>query len=254
MPTVDKLPYGHATSSSSSADVTLARRAVAEGLGTAMLLAAIVGSGIMAQRLAGGNVAIALLANTIATGGALLALILAFGSISGAQFNPAITVVDAMLGGLPWREVAPYITAQVGGAIVGVAAANTMFGEPLLFVSHRFRGGANLVFSEFVATFGLVIVVWTCTRFQPARTPFAVAAYIVAAYWFTASTSFANPAVTIARSLSDTFAGISPANVPGFIVAELLGALVATALFAWLAPRSACHAPRVVVPVGETVE
>ncbi len=214
--------------------VTLLKRSAAEALGAALLLAGIIGSGIMADRLAGGNAAIALLANTLATGGVLVAIILALGPISGAHFNPAITLADALQGGLPWREVPAYIVAQLSGALAGVAIANAMFAEPLFFASHHARHGFPVLLSEFVATFGLLAVIWGCSRTRPNVTAFAVAAYIVGAYWFTASTSFANPAVTVARSLSDTFAGIAPIDVPGFIIAELLGALAATALFTWL--------------------
>lgn len=215
----------------------VAKRAVAEAVGTALLLAAIVGSGIMAQRLCGGNTGLALLANALATGGALVCLIAAIGPISGAHFNPAVTVADAWQGGLPWSEVPAYVVSQAAGAIGGVGLANVMFGLPLFFASHHARGGAAQLLSEFVATFGLLIVIWGCVRFRSAIVPFAVAGYIVAAYWFTPSTSFANPAVTIARSLSDTFAGIRPADVPGFIVAQFAGALSATLLFAWLVPH-----------------
>jgi glycerol uptake facilitator-like aquaporin len=214
--------------------VTLARRATAEAVGTALLLAGIVGSGIMAQRLAGGNVALALLANALATGGVLVAIILAFGPISGAHFNPAVTLADAAKGGLPWRDVPVYIAAQIGGAIAGVISANLMFAEPAVFLSRRARHGMPILLSEFIATFGLLAVIWGCARQRSHVTAFAVAAYIVGAYWFTASTSFANPAVAIARSLSDTFAGIAPRDVPGFILVELLGALAATVLFSRL--------------------
>ncbi len=214
--------------------MTLPRRAASEAVGSAILLAGIIGSGIMADRLAGGNAAIALLANTLATGGVLVAVILAFGPISGAHLNPVVTLSDALRGGLKWPEVPAYILAQLVGAITGVALANAMFGEPIFFFSHRARHGPAILLSEFVATFGLLAVIWGCSRYRSKLTAFAVAAYIVGAYWFTASTSFANPAVTIARSLSDTFAGIAPADVPGFIVAEVFGALAATALFAWL--------------------
>jgi len=214
--------------------VTLGRRAVAEALGTALLLAAVIGSGIMGDRLAAGNVAIALLANTIATGAALVALILTFGPISGAHFNPAVTLADASQGGLAWRDVPAYVAAQVAGAFVGVAAAHVMFGEPLFFASRHARGGGAQMFSEFVATFGLLAVIWGCVRSRPDAAPYAVAAYITAAYWFTASTSFANPAVTLARAASDTFAGIRPADVPGFVLAQLFGAAAATVLFRWL--------------------
>ena len=226
---------------------SLARRAVAEAVGTALLLAAVVGSGIMGERLAGGNVAVALLANTIATGAALVALILTFGPISGAHFNPAVTLADASQGGLPWRDVPAYVMAQVLGAFGGVAAAHVMFGEPLFFASRHARAGMAQTFSEFVATFGLLAVIWGCARSRSAIVPFAVAAYITAAYWFTASTSFANPAVTLARSASDTFAGIRPADVPAFIVAQLAGAGAATALFRWLVPSLPTVAPAVVM-------
>jgi glycerol uptake facilitator-like aquaporin len=218
---------------------SLSRRLVAEAVGTALLLAAVVGSGIMGERLAGGNVAVALLANTLATGAALVALILTFGSISGAHFNPAVTLADASRGGLPWREVLPYVAAQIAGAFSGVAAAHVMFEAPLFFASRHARSGPAQVFSEFVATFGLLAVIWGCARLRSDAVPFAVAAYITAAYWFTASTSFANPAVTLARSATDTFAGIRPADAPAFIGAQLLGAGSATALFWWLTPRPA---------------
>jgi glycerol uptake facilitator-like aquaporin len=214
--------------------MTLARRAAAEAVGTAFLLAAVVGSGIMAERLAGGNIAIALLANTLATGGVLLAIILTFGPISGAHLNPAVTLADAARGGLPWPEVPAYIVSQVIGAIAGVIVANAMFGEPVIFLSTHARHGAPILLSEFFATFGLLAVIWGCSRRHSHITAFAVAGYIVAAYWFTSSTSFANPAVSIARSLTDTFAGIAPRDVPGFIAVELLGAAAATVLFGWL--------------------
>ena len=226
----------------------LLRRLVAEAVGTALLLAAVVGSGIMGERLAGGNVAVALLANTLATGAALVALILTFGPISGAHFNPAVTLADAWLGGVAWSDVLPYVGAQVVGAFAGVAAAHRMFELPLFFASQHARSGSAQVFSEFVATFGLLAVIWGCVRARPDAVPFAVAAYITAAYWFTASTSFANPAVTLARSASDTFAGIRPADAPGFIVAQLLGGVAATALFRWLVPALPAAAPDVVVP------
>jgi len=192
----------------------MSRRLTAEFVGTAFLLAGIVGSGIMAERLAGGNVAVALLANTLATGGVLVAIILAFGLISGAHFNPAVTLADALQGGLKWTDVPAYIIAQLTGAVAGVALANVMFGEPIFFVSHHARHGLPILLGEFVATFGLLAVIWGCSRYRSNLTAFAVASYIVGAYWFTASTSFANPAVAIARSLSDTFAGIAPADVP----------------------------------------
>jgi glycerol uptake facilitator-like aquaporin len=217
--------------------MTLLKRSAAEALGTAFLLAGVVGSGIMAERLSAGNVAIALLANTIATGGVLVCMIAALGPISGAHFNPAVSVADALRGGLPWPELPAYITAQLSGGIVGVGLANAMFGMPLFFASHRVRTGPSQWLAEFVATFGLLIVVWGCVRFRSAYVPIAVGTYIVAAYWFTSSTSFANPAVTIARSLSDTFAGIRPQDAPEFIVAQLLGATCATFAFGWLVPQ-----------------
>ena len=218
--------------------VSRARRATAEAVGTAFLLAAVIGSGIMAVRLADGNVAIALLANTLATGSALVALIATFGPISGAHFNPAVTLADAWQGGLAWRDVPLYVAAQVGGAYAGVAAAHVMFGEPIFFASQRARAGGAQAFSEFVATFGLLAVIWGCARRNPAAVPVTVAGYIMAAYWFTASTSFANPAVTLARAASDTFAGIQPADVPAFVLAQLAGAAAATWLFGWLVPVS----------------
>lgn len=217
----------------------LARRVVAETLGTAALLATVVGSGIMAERLAGGNVAVALLANTLATGAALVALILTFGSISGAHFNPAVTIADAIERGIRWREVPAYVAGQTIGAFVGVGAANVMFELPVFFASQKARTGASQWFSEFVATFGLLAVIWGCVRLRSAVVvPFAVGAYITAAYWFTASTSFANPAVTLARSMSDTFAGIRPTDSPVFIVVQMLGAITATLLFRWLIPQT----------------
>jgi glycerol uptake facilitator-like aquaporin len=223
----------------------------AEFVGTAFLLAAVVGSGIMAERLCGGNVGLALLANAIATGGALVALIFTFGPISGAHFNPAVTLADAWQDGVSRSAVLPYVVAQIAGALCGTALANGMFGLPLLFASHHSRAGAALAVSEFIATFGLLAVTWGCVRSRPAVTPYAVAAYIVSAYWFTPSTSFANPAVTIARSLTDTFAGIRPQDAPFFVLAQLLGAFAATALFAWLSPISKKTAASVVVPHAE---
>jgi glycerol uptake facilitator-like aquaporin len=215
-----------------------ARRLVAEGLGTALLLAVVIGSGIMGERLAGGNVAIALLANSIATGCGLVALILMFGTISGAHFNPAVTLSEAWQKNLPMSDVLPYIVVQVIGAFAGVAAAHLMFGEPVFFASTHVRTGASQWWSEFVATFGLLAVIISCSRSRPSVTPFAVALYITSAYWFTSSTSFANPAVTLARAASNTFAGIRPDDAPGFIVAQLLGAAVATGLFCWLYPAA----------------
>ena len=215
----------------------LTQRAIAEAVGTAILLAAVVGSGIMGERLSSGNMAIALLANSVATGAVLVALILSFGSISGAHLNPAVTLADASQGGLQWRDVPIYISAQVTGAFTGVATAHLMFALPLFSTSRNARGGPAEIFSEFVATFGLLVVVCGCVRFRTQTVPFAVAAYITAAYWFTSSTSFANPAVTLARSLSDTFVGIRPLDAPGFIIAQLAGAMAATFLFRlWVPP------------------
>jgi glycerol uptake facilitator-like aquaporin len=190
----------------------------------------------MGERLAGGNVAIALIANTLATGAGLVALILTFGPISGAHFNPAVTLADASQGGVRWGEAPLYIAAQIAGAFAGVAAAHLMFSERIFSASQHARAGSAQLFSEFVATFGLLAVIWGCSRQRPDVTPFAVGAYITAAYWFTSSTSFANPAVTLARAASDTFAGIRPADAPGFIAAQLAGAAAATALFRWLSP------------------
>jgi len=212
----------------------LGRALAAEALGTALLLAVVIGSGIMGERLAGGNVAIALLANAIATGCGLTVLIAVLGPVSGAHFNPVVTLSMAALGELPWRRVLPYVAVQILFAIAGVAAAHLMFGEPLFTFSSKDRTGVPLLWSEFVATFGLLLVIWGCVRQDLAATAPLVGGYITAAYWFTASTSFANPAVTIARCLSDTFAGIRPDAVPGFIVAQLLGAAAATGLAAWL--------------------
>ena len=230
-----------------SARSSLSRRLVAESLGTALLLATVIGSGVMGERLAGGNVAVALLANTLATGAALVALILTFGPISGAHFNPAVTLADAWQGGMSWADVLPYLGAQIIGAFAGVAVAHVMFELPLFFASQHARAGSAQMFSEFVATFGLLAVIWGCVRAQPSMVPFAVGAYITAAYWFTASTSFANPAVTLARAASDTFAGIRPADAPGFIVAQLTGAAAATGLFRWLIPTLPESAADVVV-------
>ncbi len=210
------------------------RRAVAEAIGTALLVATVVGSGIMAQRLAGGNVALALLANTLATGAALIALILTFGGISGAHFNPAVTFGEALSGRFRWREVPVYVAAQGLGAIGGVILANLMFGLPAVTLSVHARNGSSLYLSEFVATFGLLWVMWGTSRARASAVPLAVGAYITAAYWFTASTAFANPAVTLARAFSNTFAGIQLADVPGFIVAQIAATLVAAWLFAWI--------------------
>lgn len=213
---------------------SLARRVVAEGLGTALLVAAVIGSGIMAQRLAGPEVALALLANTVATGGALVALILTFGPISGAHFNPIVTAWAAATRALSTRDALAYVLAQVAGGLLGAMLANAMFELPTIAWAHTARDTRALLLSEAVATFGLLGVVISTSRTQPARAPFAVAAYIVAAYWFTASTSFANPAVTLARAASDSFAGIRPIDVPAFVAAQLVGGLAAAVAFRWL--------------------
>jgi len=215
---------------------SLARRVAAEGLGTAFLLATVVGSGIMGERLAGGNVAVALLANTLATGAGLVALILTFGPVSGAHLNPAVSLAAASQGELAWRDAPAYVGAQIAGAFAGVAIAHAMFEKPTFFASTHARAGGAQQVSEFVATFGLLAVIWGCGRRRPSAVPFAVGAYITAAYWFTSSTSFANPAVTLARAASDTFAGVRPADVPGFVIAQLLGAAAATMTFRWLVP------------------
>jgi glycerol uptake facilitator-like aquaporin len=227
---------------------SLSRRAVAEFTGTLFLVAAVVGSGVMAERLANGDVALALLANTMATGAALVALIFTFGGISGAHLNPVVTVMDAFERGLPWRETPHYVASQLLGGITGAVVAHLMFGLPPISFSHHARGGGSKVFSEFVATFGLMCVIWGCSRLSSNAVPFAVGAYITAAYWFTASTSFANPAVTIARSLSDTFAGIRPIDVVGFVGAQFLGGFAATMLFRWLIPNLQARAKEVMLP------
>jgi glycerol uptake facilitator-like aquaporin len=228
----------------------LRARIVAEFLGTAFLVAAVVGSGIMAERLAAGNVALALLANTIATGAAFVALILTFGPISGAHLNPVVSLADAMEGGLAWSGTLPYIAAQIFGGVCGTISAHAMFGLPLVSLSRHIRGGPAQFLSEFIATFGLLSVIWGCSRSRSSAVPFAVGGYITAAYWFTASTSFDNPAVTIARSLSDTFAGIRPVDVPLFVVAQVAGGIAATILFRWLVPSLQSGAKDVVVPHG----
>ena len=217
---------------------SLPRRATAEFLGTALLVAVVIGSGIMGESLAGGNVAVALLANTLATGAGLVMLILTFGPISGAHLNPVVTLADASQGGTKWRDVPPYIVAQIAGGLVGTAFAHLMFGKPIFFASHHVRAGGAQLLGEFVATFGLLSVIWGTSRSRPSTTPYAVAAYITAAYWFTSSTSFANPAVTVARAASDTFAGIRPADAPGFIGAQIVGGAAATLLFRWLVPKA----------------
>ena len=214
------------------------RRQVAAARSTArrsISLAAVVGSGIMAERLCGGNVGLALLANAIATGGALVGLILAFGPVSGAHLNPVVTLADAWLGGISWAAVPLYVGAQVFGAFGGVALAHGMFSEPVFSMSHRARSGGGQMLSEAVATFGLLVNIWGCVRRRPEACAFAVAAYITGAYWFTASTSFANPAVTLARAFTDSFSGVRLADVPGFIGAQFAGAFAATVFFRWLA-------------------
>lgn len=216
--------------------MSLARRLVAEFLGTTFLLATVVGSGIMGGNLAGGNVAIALLANTLATGAALVVLIMIFGPISGAHFNPVVTLASAVQKEFRWDEVLGYCAVQVLGAFAGVLAAHLMFELPLFTASQHERSGLSQWWSEFVATFGLLSVIWGCLRQRPEAVPLAVGLYITAAYWFTASSSFANPAVTLARAATDTFAGIRPMDVGGFIVAQCLGATSATLLFHWLLP------------------
>jgi len=231
--------------------VSLPRRLAAETVGTALLLATVVGSGIMAEQLSRGNPAIALLANTLATGAALVALILTFGPISGAHFNPAATLADALEGGIAWRDTPFYLLAQVAGALAGTVSAHLMFRLPLLSLSQHVRSGPSQLFSEFVATFGLLSVIWGCSRLRSNTVAFAVGCYITAAYWFTASTSFANPAVTLARSFTDTFSGIRPLDAPGFIAAQFAGALAATFLFRWLAPSLKKTALDVVVPHGQ---
>lgn len=210
------------------------RRLGAEALGTALLLAIVIGSGIMGERLAGGNDAITLLGNTLSTGAGLIVLIVVFGPISGAHFNPAVTLVFALRRELTWGTAAAYLLAQGLGAVLGVWAAHAMFAEPLLQVSTKLREGPGQLFSEAVATFGLITTILGSVRFRPAATPLAVGLYITSAYWFTASTSFANPAVTGARALSNTFAGIAPGSAPGFIAAQLAGAILAWAVLGWL--------------------
>jgi glycerol uptake facilitator-like aquaporin len=213
---------------------TLFRRLAAEALGTGLLVATVVGSGIMAEKLAGGNVAIALLGNTIPTGAILVVLILALGPISGAHFNPAVSLVMAINGGLRWREFGPYLTAQIVGGCLGTLAAHGMFDLPLLQLATKARTGPAQWFAEFVATFGLLVTILAVARHRIEAVPLAVGLYITAAYWFTASTSFANPAVTIARSLTNTFAGISAGDAPMFVLAQVLGALAGMTLMAWL--------------------
>ena len=214
----------------------MTRKLASEFLGTALLLSTVVGSGMMAERLSGGNVGVALLANALATGAGLIALILTFGPLSGAHFNPVVSFAEASRGALPWRDAARYLPAQVTGAIAGVVVAQLMFGEAPLTLSQHERSGAAQVFSEAVATFGLLSVIFSVSRSKPDATPFAVAAYIVAAYWFTASTSFANPAVTLARSFTNTFAGIRLADAPGFVLGQVLGGAAAVGTWRLLLP------------------
>lgn len=220
--------------SASETASALPRRLAAEALGSAWLLVAVVGSGIMAQRLSGGNDGLALLANTIATGAALFVLITVFGPVSGAHFNPAVSLVAALRRALSWRDLSLYAAVQTAGGIAGVWAAHAMFAEPILQVSQKSRDGAGTVFAEALAAFGLVMTILGTERYRPPAVPAAVALYITGAYWFTASTSFANPAVTVARALSDTFAGIAPASAPAFIAAQIAGALTAAAVGGWL--------------------
>jgi glycerol uptake facilitator-like aquaporin len=227
---------------------SLVRRASAEFIGTGFLVTAVVGSGIMGERLANGNVALALLCNSIATGAALIALILAFGPISGAHFNPVVTLTDAIERGIAWTDVPTYIASQVIGALGGAIVANLMFNLPAVSFSHRARDGASQIFAEFIATFGLLSVIWGCSRFRSTAIPFAVGAYITSAYWFTSSTSFANPAVTLARCVSDTFAGIRPVDVVPFVFAQVIGAICATLLFRLLVPTLRATANEVLLP------
>jgi glycerol uptake facilitator-like aquaporin len=216
----------------------LSRRLAAEALGTALLLAIVVGSGIMGEQLAQGNAAIALLANSLATGAGLTVLILVLGPISGAHLNPLVSLAEAARSTLLWREVPLYISVQIAGAFAGTAAAHLMFAKPLFFASQRVRSGWPMLWSETLAAFGLLLAILAVSKTRPAAVPFAVGAYITAAYWFTASTSFANPAVTLARAASDTFAGIRPADAPGFIAAQAIGAFAALCLYRWLFPPS----------------
>ena len=216
--------------------MTLARRAVAEALGTGLLVAAVVGSGIMGERLAGGNMGLALLANTAATGAALAALISTFGSVSGAHFNPIVTLAERVGGALSWQDVPAYVAAQLIGGLLGTVVANLMFEGPIVSLSRHVRSGSAQLLSEVVATFGLILIIGTCGRYRPGAVPLAVATYISAAYWFTASTSFANPAVTLARAVSDSFAGIRPVDVPAFVVAQAIGGALAVVVVRWLTP------------------
>lgn len=221
--------------------MNLSRRIVAEAVGSALLLAAVVGSGIMGERLAGGNVALTLLANALATGAALVALIHAFGPVSGAHFNPVVTFAFATRNALSWKEASRYVLAQGAGAFAGVAVAHLMFGEAVFSASGNARSGSGQWLSEGIATFGLLAIILGCARHRPAAVPYSVGAYIAAAYWFTASTAFANPAVTLARAASNTFAGIRPDDVPGFVLAQLVGGAAAILLWRWLDPPQAAE-------------
>lgn len=234
-------------------EVSTARKLTAEALGTAFLLAAVVGSGIMAERLSGGNVAIALLANTIATGASLVVLIAIFGPLSGAHFNPAVTVYFALRKEITLPLALAYVAVQIVAAILGVYAAHAMFGSAIFEISQKLRDGPAQAFSEFVATFGLIATIAGAVRFQPQATPFLVGLYITAAYWFTASTSFANPAVTIARSLTDSFAGIAPHSVPAFIIAQIVAAVAGYLLFGWLFAKKFASTSRAVEPATASV-
>jgi glycerol uptake facilitator-like aquaporin len=216
------------------ASLSVSRRLISEGLGTLMLLAIVVGSGIMAERLSSGNIAIALLGNTLATGAGLVVLITLFGPLSGAHFNPVVTLVAVLRREMAWSVALAYMAAQTAGALLGVWLAHAMFGEPLLQVSAKLRDAPGQMLAEFVATFGLIGAIAGAVRFRPDAVAGIVGLYITCAYWFTASTSFANPAVTLARSLSDSFAGIAPASAPGFVAAQILGAVAACLLFDWL--------------------
>jgi glycerol uptake facilitator-like aquaporin len=213
---------------------SLTKRLVAEALGTSLLVATVVGSGVMADKLAGGNVALALLGNTLPTGAILVVLILALGPVSGAHFNPAVTLVMALRKTQPWEELLPYVLAQIIGGCLGTLAAHGMFDLPLLQISQCARTGPAQWFAEFVATFGLLVTILAVSRFRSEAMPVAVGLYITAAYWFTASTSFANPAVTIARAFTNTFAGIAPSDAPMFIIAQLVGAVAGVVVTRWL--------------------
>jgi glycerol uptake facilitator-like aquaporin len=229
-----KATKGHASLESQIEPFSLCRRLAAEALGTALLLAIVIGSGVMGERLSSGNIALALLSNTLATGAGLVVLITIFGPLSGAHFNPAVTLVFALRREIRWRTTAAYAAAQLMGAVLGVWSVHVMFAEPILQVSTKLRNGQSQIASEFIATFGLITAILGSLRFQPKATPMIVGLYITAAYWFTASTSFANPAATLARALSDTFAGIAPSSVSGFLIGQVTGAVAAAGLCHWL--------------------